>query len=250
MNFQGSKLRVKKYIVPIIQNEIDKNDIHYYLEPFLGGANVIDSIRCDRKFGYDINKYLIYLFIHVKEGGKLPEVIPKELYDELRNAWKVGNIDNKYPDWLIGAAGHLASYNGRDFTGGYAKPIYEKSKKGLKYRDYYKEHKENLMKQIQQPLFQDIIFGINDYRKLTNLKDYVVYCDPPYANVKQYANSKDFDHVEFWNVMRKWSQDNIVLISELEAPDDFKCIWQQEVSRSIKGQDNIRAVEKLFRYEG
>lgn len=250
MNYLGSKSRISKYIVPIIQNEIDKNDIHYYLEPFLGGANVIDKIRCDRKFGYDINKYLIYLFIHVKSGGELPEVITKDLYDKLRNAWKTDNQDGLYPDWLIGAACFLASYNGRDFSGGYAKPGYEHNKKGQRYRDYYKEHKENLMTQIKKPLFQDIMFGISDYRAMTNLKGYTIYADPPYANVKQYANSKDFNHDKFWEKMREWSQDNIVIISELEAPDDFECIWQQEVSRSIKSTDKSRAVEKLFKYRG
>lgn len=250
MKYLGSKSRISKYIVPIIQHEIDSNNIHYYLEPFLGGANVIDKIHCDRKLGFDVNKYLIHLFIHVKSGGKLPDVMPKTLYDELREAWKTDNVDNKYPEWLIGCACFLASYNGRDFTGGYAKSGYEKTRKGLKYRDYYQEAKNNLLTQVQQPLFQDIMFGINDYRELKDLKDYVIYVDPPYQDVKQYANSKNFDHNKFWNKMREWSKDNIVLVSELQAPDDFECIWQQEVSRSIKATDKSRAVEKLFRYKG
>ncbi len=46
--------------------------------------------------------------------------------------------------------------------------------------------------------------------------------------------------------MRKWSENNIVLISEQSAPDDFVCIWQQEVNRSIKATDKSKSVEKLF----
>ena len=42
------------------------------------------------------------------------------------------------------------------------------------------------------------------------------------------------------------SKENICLISELNAPDDFECIWEQEVSRSIKANDKSKAVEKLF----
>ena len=74
----------------------------------------------------------------------------------------------------------------------------------------------------------------------------VVYCDPPYENTKQYGNSRNFDYIEFWEVMRKWSRDNVVLVSELKAPDDFEFIWEQEVSRSIKATDKSKAVEKLF----
>lgn len=78
----------------------------------------------------------------------------------------------------------------------------------------------------------------------------MIYCDPPYANTKQFANSHNFDHNEFWEVMRQWSINNYVLISELSAPDDFVCIWQKDVQRSIKVNDNkMRAVEKLFVYK-
>ena len=48
--------------------------------------------------------------------------------------------------------------------------------------------------------------------------------------------------------MREWSHRNIVLISEQKAPNDFKCIWEQEVSRSIKATDKSKSIEKLFTY--
>ena len=81
------------------------------------------------------------------------------------------------------------------------------------------------------------------------MSNYVIYVDPVYKNTKKMDYSK-INYTEFWNKMREWSKDNIVFISELEAPDDFKCIWQQEVSRSIKANDKSRAVEKLFIYKG
>lgn len=250
MKFMGSKQRISKYIVPIIQKAIDDNNIHYYLEPFCGSCAIIDKIKCDRKFAYDVDKYLIYLFIHLKEGGKLPDTMPKELYDELRKAWYACNPNHKYEEWLIGCACYLASYNGRDFTAGYAKPGYEKTAKGQRYRDYYQEAKQNVLKQIKKPLFQNIMFGISNYKDLDSLNNYVIYADPPYKSTKQYANSQGFNHSEFWDKMREWSKNNIVFISELEAPDDFECIWQQEVLRSIKTNDKSRAVEKLFVYKG
>jgi DNA adenine methylase len=50
--------------------------------------------------------------------------------------------------------------------------------------------------------------------------------------------------------MREWSKSNIVIISEQNAPDDFKCIWQQEVKLDIRDSDNQKKqrIEKLFTY--
>lgn len=46
--------------------------------------------------------------------------------------------------------------------------------------------------------------------------------------------------------MREWSKNNIVLISEENAPDDFDILWEQEVSRTIRAQEKSKATEKLF----
>jgi len=38
IKYMGSKSRIAKYIVPILQKEIDDNNIKTYLEPFVGGG--------------------------------------------------------------------------------------------------------------------------------------------------------------------------------------------------------------------
>lgn len=38
MVYMGSKSRIAKEIVPIIQSYIDDNNVHNYLEPFVGGG--------------------------------------------------------------------------------------------------------------------------------------------------------------------------------------------------------------------
>ena len=48
MRYMGSKNRISKYIVPIIQSYINDNT-NCYIEPFVGGANMIDKIQCDKK---------------------------------------------------------------------------------------------------------------------------------------------------------------------------------------------------------
>ena len=44
MVYMGSKAKFAKYIVPILQAEIDKTKTNTYIECFVGGANIIDKI--------------------------------------------------------------------------------------------------------------------------------------------------------------------------------------------------------------
>ena len=115
IKYVGSKSRIAKHIVPIIQSYIDSTSAVFYLEPFIGGANVIDKIFCDRKIGYDINHYLIELFKHRDQITSLPDEITQEEYTAVRKSYQMQ--DGKYPDWYIGAVGFLASYNGKFFGG-------------------------------------------------------------------------------------------------------------------------------------
>lgn len=211
-----------------------------------GGCNVMDKIKCSRKIGSDKNKYLIALLNHVKNRLLLYDNVSKEMYNDVRNAYNNGDT-SAYEDWQVGCVGFLASYNGRWFDGGYAKSGYEKTKTGVRYRDYYDEAKRNLLNQSVH--FTNCEFYVMDYNIYTNLPyihNCVIYCDPPYQNTKQYANSKDFDYELFWNTVRTWSKSNIVIVSEENAPDDFVCIWSQPVSRSILVNRKTKSVEKLF----
>ena len=246
----GSKSRIAKYIVPIIQRYIDENNIEKYAEPFTGGANIIDKIECKDKYGFDKNKYLIALLQRVQNGQELYKSVSKEMYDKARNLFNREDTSG-FEDWEIDNIGFLASYNGRWFDGGFAKPGYEKTKNGLRFRNYYQESKNNILK--QQPNLKGIKFLSCDYHDAIELPydcGMVIYCDPPYQNTKQYVNATKFDYEEFWNVMRAWSKYNIVLISEQNAPQDFECIWEQEVSRSIKANDKSKSIEKLFKWNG
>jgi DNA adenine methylase len=41
MVYQGSKSRLAKYIIPILQSYIDENKIETYIEPFVGGVMLL-----------------------------------------------------------------------------------------------------------------------------------------------------------------------------------------------------------------
>jgi hypothetical protein len=73
-------------------------------------------------------------------------------------------------------------------------------------------------------------------------------CDPPYKGTTSYKTGT-FDHDKFWEWCRDMSKNNVVFISEYEAPDDFICVWQGEVKTNFASQRNEathNAVEKLF----
>lgn len=69
MKYVGSKARIAKHIVPIIQQQIDSKNCSLYIEPFVGGANILTYIQCATKIGVDINLPLIALLRHVTERG-------------------------------------------------------------------------------------------------------------------------------------------------------------------------------------
>ena len=96
----GSKARIAKYILPIIQKRLVDYDIHTYIEPFAGGMNMIDKVQCDNKIASDNNKYLIEIFRNLSQIQDLPEFITKEHYSEVRECFNKGL--NTYPDWYIG----------------------------------------------------------------------------------------------------------------------------------------------------
>lgn len=240
MKYMGSKSKIKKDILPILQKIIDDNNISTYIEPFVGGANIIDSIKCQNKIGGDKSETLIELLKYVRDGGELPSEVSKELYDEVRR----NKNNDKYDKWFIGAIGYLASYNGRYFDGGYAKTIITKT--GA-IRNYYDEAKRNLENQSKYLQGIDFIYG--EYTQFSNISNSLIYCDPPYKDTKQYNTSKNFNHDMFWEWCRTMSENNIVIISEEKAPKDFICIWEQNVKRTIDNNKRINKTERMFMYE-
>ena len=86
-----------------------------------------------------------------------------------------------------------------------------------------------------------------DYRDVPLPDGCVVYCDPPYGGTKEYAGIK-FDSNAFWDYMREISQNHLVFISELNAPDDFIPIWEKKVTRTLDVNKNnmFKSTEKIF----
>ena len=238
MKYMGSKDGIASSILPFIHSYMVINNIDTYIEPFMGGCNMIDKVQASNRYAYDKNRYLVALFKHLQDGGELPEDVSRAQYADCKAHYKAD--DGYYPDWYLAAVGFLASFNGRFYDGGYANSGWE----GNQYRDYYQEAKRNILEQMK--FLRDVHFASGDYKDLKP-KGALIYMDPPYAGTKGYLTiTKEFNHKEFWDIVREWSKDNIVLISEENAPDDFDVLWEQEVSRTIRATDKSKATEKLF----
>lgn len=231
MVYVGSKAKLAKYIVPIIQKYINSNNIDNYLEPFVGGANIIDKILCKNKFGYDIHAGLIDIYNAIKNGWVPPLTINEQEYNEARE----NNISEPLKSY-IGFQGSYAS----KYWGGFARSF--KSDK-LTFRDSYNERTRNFIKQI--PNLFNIIFECKNFLDI-QVKNHLIYCDPPYKNTTKYTTLK-FSHDLFWEWASEISKNNIVLISEFVAPDNFISIWQKERNCSLdKNTGSIKKIEKLF----
>lgn len=239
MVYLGSKSKIIKFISPLIQNCINDNHIETYIEPFVGGGNVIEKISCNKRIGADINEYLIELlkFAQSHKYDDFPKSITYDEYCSVKECYL--NHSSKYEKYYIGLVGFLASYNGKFFNGGYSKQVTVNGK----IRNYYLEHLKNLMSQI----LSGIDFIVSDYRNFSNYSDCLFYCDPPYRDTTAY--SVEFDSDEFFDFARKLSKNNIVLISEQSAPEDFECIWKIQVKRHVSAFSKFEVYEKLFIYK-
>ena len=236
MQYMGSKSKFVKELTPIIQNYITDNT-KGYLEPFVGGANVIDKINCNNKIGCDIHTELIELLKYVQNNyNKLPLTISEEEYNNVKN-----NKDN-YPKWYVGLVGFCASF-GSKYFGGYARAL-GKNNKPL---DRPAGAINTLRK--QGPNLKDIKFVNCSFLDLPidKIKGYVVYCDPPYRDTTKYS-TKNFPYELFYDWCRKLSKNNVILVSEYNMPDDFLCIWEKSAKINIGPKNSKKPIriEKLY----
>jgi len=223
----GGKKRVAKDIVKFLKPYlIDKS---YYLEPFVGSCAIIENISGIKRYASDKNEYLIELYRALQNGWIPPQNLSEDEYQYVRE----NKDENKA---LTAFCGIGCSYSGKWF-GGYCR--------NRNNRNYVLNAHNTLLKQL--PKIQDVRFEHRDYRDCKP-KNALIYCDPPYANTTKYDLFNGFDSNEFWTIMRQWSRNNKVFISEYTAPDDFECVLEINTRTDLRSKENkmIPRIEKLF----
>ena len=234
MQYQGGKSRISKQIAVIIEREREReSNCDTLVSLFCGSCSIESKVNISNKICNDKHPYLIAMWQGLQNGWTPPDVITEDEYKYIREH------KDENPA-LTGFVGFGCSFGGRWF-GGFAR-----NKSGY---NYCASAKRSLLRDFKG--LKNAQFTCLDYRDVPIPKGAIVFCDPPYANTTGYSLGK-FNHDEFWEYMRELSKEHIVLISEQTAPDDFECIWEQELTRilDVNKDNNFKITEKLFKWRG
>ena len=210
MKYMGGKSRLVKHIKPFLQEALSGTD-RVYVEPFVGGGNVIQEIECNTRIGYDKDSRTVRALKLIRD---CPESLPKNNKEYTEQDYKetLKSIRDGNPTNLDCFAGFQYAW-GACLGGGWRFDYAGK-------RDYVAEAYRQAQKQSRK--LQNVRLECKDYRDIVFDYESVIYCDPPYANSSKYKTG-DFDHEGFWQWCReKAKYGHILIISEYAAPDDFK----------------------------
>lgn len=240
MKYLGGKQRLGKHLAPALKIlwkhvlETTGKSLDGYLEPFCGSLGVFRNMTDLNTQTFIANDYhpdLIQMWNEVKAGTFVyPDSVTEEEYIAAKSL--------QSPSALKSFVGFGMSFGGR-FFGAFAHKYMNEKKE-----DFCKEMKNSLNRAA--PLIKNTEFLNKSYLDLqpTNM---FIYCDPPYKctkfpikyrrDVKKYDV---FDNELFWETVRKWSATNFVVVSEMEAPDDFVEIWNLDRYRSAAQSKKTR----------
>lgn len=244
--YHGGKQRIGKKLANLIVNESisisdDENfEIKGYCEPFCGMLGVYKHIPAlFQNEGLDItykagdtNNSVIKMWKEAQKGWKPPINTTETEYNKLKHA-----NDSALKAYI----GHQYSYGGQFFNG-YA-PKYGKSANSTKAS----ENVQNIASELKRVQFKKV-----PYTDFSQLKGYVIYCDPPYeggwSNYNDVKSKTAFDIEKFWNWCDRMADDNIVFISSYQAPRGTECIFTS--THKLTGDDrkmkNKQRTEKLY----
>jgi DNA adenine methylase len=236
MQYLGGKAKIAKQIATFLESVRKPGQL--YVEPFLGGCNVLPLMSGDR-IGSDINADIMKFYQELRGGWVPPTHVTEEEYQTLKNSTEVSA--------LRGFVGIACSYSGKWF-GGYARDG--------KGRNYALNGHNTAMKLV--PKLQEVVLLTDSYQAIEFYLDWcagignmMIYCDPPYRGTTGY--SYKFNHDEFWDWVRRNSECNDIYVSEYSAPDDFEVVWSLERNLEMKSSNksgNTKRVEKIFKYTG
>jgi site-specific DNA-adenine methylase len=268
MSYQGGKQKLGKRIYEVldtIEEYFEEDNRLDYLEPFVGFCGVMKHFASpkggERKLtGCDSNKDVIAMWKATQRGWKPPITCTKKRYEELKNSKRVSGERG-----FIGVA---CSYSGIFFVGYRGTQTFRKGsptkrsgsptkRSGSPTKRSGSPNKSRTVSSAEMTarsvnkiakMVKNVKFKSCNYQDISP-KNMLIYCDPPYAsNDYQQSSFFDFDSDKFWKIMKKWSKDNIVVVSEYKAPKDFKMIWQGKTNVMHNGKKNIKT-EKLFVYK-
>ena len=159
MKYMGSKNRIAKHLLPIMLAECEKHGITKWVEPFVGGANMIDKVPDSfERIGYDLNDHVIHALIDIRDNAEnLPDAVSEEEYKSYK-----GLPPQSITSWVR----FMLSFGGK-FDNGYAR------EKGSDETTFCGYGKRNALK--QSPKIQNVQFICDSYENLS-FENTLIYC--------------------------------------------------------------------------
>ena len=232
MAYIGGKSKDADHILNVLNDP--KFDDMDYIEPFVGYGHVLRRVEYKKSYtASDNNPLLIKLLRAIQDRKRLPRV----RHDEYNRLKQLDSITLKRA-----VAAFTYSYAGKEW-GGYTDVYYRNGQ----YKSYADERKRYYSVLANNDQFQSTRLRCCDFTAWDPWQK-LIYCDPPYANTTGYGQTT-FDSSEFWDVVRDWSRDNIVLVSEYKAPRDFMCVSSSNKQSSIASNKKTVRREKLFAHK-
>lgn len=262
MQYFGGKQRIGKAIASVVLS-YEQYPGQPYLDPFCGMLGVTRHINStyrlpnesvDRKRSItcsDLQPYIIGLWNSVKNGWQPPQACTLERHTELKMQYRRSRLPDGSPDVTGMTQEQLAE------SAFYAFGL---SWSGLFFHRFYEKNVRiatNALNSMREKV-QDMTFSHCSYLTLQPHGS-LIYVDPPYLTpsgdaATKYEGCPRFDLEEFWAKMREWSSDNVVLVSERTAPEDFVCVWEKDYVRCFRLAYSGNAKcptykERLFMYK-
>jgi len=263
--YVGSKKKISKKIVEIIKQNFGTDKTVY--DVFGGGGaitaelmiNSIDVVYNDldktitdmfnRVLSQD-REWIKTLIVSRDEFFKIRDKENKRVDDELKLL--VNSFGNNRKTYLYGENYSDIKYDlaveiikNDDVFSGY--------KKTTTYKKIYENDRLQQLERLQQlqqlqqlerlPKIEN-----EDYHFFSNVKDSILYLDPPYENTETGSYKSQIDYQEFYDWVVQMSKNNIVLLSSYEVSDDrFEYVYEFKTARSTfqNGAPGYRC-EKLF----
>ena len=241
MIYMGSKSRIAKDILKVMQSDIDRTGC--FIDMFCGGGNLLQYVNTKYIIANDIDKYAISYLYKLSTSY---DWIPKNNQEFTKQDYEIAKTyQSIFQPHLLGHIGYNLSFGGKWFGG------FRSDNTGK--RDYVAEAYRGAIKQHNNLKGKNISFHNLTYDKAPLSPNCVIYCDIPYKSTTEYKTN--FNHDKFYEWCRKVKKENgelcnnvVIYVSEYDMPHDFECVWQKEIKMTMDKKDNSRtAVEKLFK---
>ena len=224
MRCHGGKTKVgKKIATELIKILNDKNGLSSYIEPFCGMCGVLYRFCeiCPSDISIsasDKNGSIIQMWKSFQDGWRPEATCSNEKFMSLKS------ITTSSPE--KGFYGHAMTFGGL-------------------YFQCYQESLEKSLPSVSKKCsamaqtMKDVKFSSGEYTLFTEVRNALIFCDPPYSKHNRYYDEENkrmvFDTSVFWDWCVHMSKYNVVVINEL---------FDEEVVKKTGAYTTLKKIRK------